>query len=210
MKHRFLIISIFFLTNCGGPIVTFNDPQPTGQRSQSNITKRLRGEFISVDKKTRISILEKVILKSVDFEYRIHKDSLGSDYKIQGDTILGDSGKFEIAKIIGDSIVQHYHHVDTLFIISINNVLKKFRGYYFLNTRYGLNSWMVQKVSLVNGILSIASIESDQEIGILKQLAEKKSDTSSYSLTRSNFKLFIKLEGFHDREVFMKIRENRK
>ena len=107
-------------------------------------------------------------------------------------------------------IIQHYSGTDTLFSISTDNILKKFKGYYFLNKLYNDNAWEVNKLSLEKGVLTVASISYKDDIQKLKEITETSSDTTStnFSLTRRQFKSFIKLDGFGEQETFTRMKEN--
>lgn len=201
---------ILVLTGCG-PIVTFEEPQPGSRRTLNSFPKRMHGNYLSQDGNTIVSIDGQLIIKTTDYDLKTHKDSVTKYARLKGDTLFSDSTNYQMVKIIGDSIVvEHVHYTDTIFSISDDNVLKKFKGYYFLNSRMDTARWIVQKLSLVKGILSIANIASSQDIEVLKELTENKSDTTSYnfSLTRKQFRQFINLEGFHDRELFIRMKQN--
>jgi hypothetical protein len=87
-------------------------------------------------------------------------------------------------------------------------VLKKFKGYYFLNTRRSDTSWEVKKLSLSRGTLRVGFIGNAEEIRQLKELTESTADTAStyFSLTRKQFRKFIRHNGFSEAERFTRMK----
>ena len=110
-------------------------------------------------------------------------------------------------QVSGDTIKLHVRQADTLFLLSDSNVLKKFKGYYFLNYRADKNTWWVQKLSLTKGVLTIGNITDSAAISHLKQLTESPQDTTSlpFSPTKKQFKRFLQSKGFSDQDVYQRI-----
>jgi hypothetical protein len=107
----------------------------------------------------------------------------------------------------GDSILIHYHFEDTLFNISSGNILKRYKGYYLLN--YGdSTNWHVNKLYLHKGILTLSAIRGD-EINTLREITETASDTTNYHFkpTKTQFKKFLKSEGFKIAESYFRVKE---
>jgi hypothetical protein len=154
---------------------------------------------------------DKQLTRHYDFDIKEHKDSIGTSYKLIGDTLfnLKDSTKEKVS-LKGDTVIHHENWTDTLFNISADNILKKSKGYYFLNIRYSENAWEVKKITLKKGLLTIGSISAKEDIQKLKETTETMADTTSthFSLTRRQFKNFVKQQGFSDEESFTRITEN--
>ena len=110
-------------------------------------------------------------------------------------------------QIEGDSVVQHVYEMDTLFAINQENVLKKFKGYYFVNIHSKDNTWRVQKLELTKGKLVLSSINNREDLDQLKAITETTQDTVPYvfSPSKKQFKNFVKNEGFRAQEAFLKI-----
>ena len=211
---RFTILTIFIATllldSCE-PAATFDKPQPDNVKSLVSFPERLQGKYLAADQVSTVTITDKLITRYYDFDFKEHKDGLGSSYKIVGDTLinLADSTKERI-HLKGDTIIQHFEGTDTLFIISSNNVLKKFKGYYFLNNRYSDNAWEVKKLGLQKGSLVIGSISDKDDVQKLKEISETTADTTSthFTLARRQFKKFVRQEGFAEQEAFTRMTEN--
>lgn len=212
---RFIIGSIIIiassLISCEPP-ATFDQPQPADTKILSAFPDKISGDYLSANQASTLSITDNMISRTYDFDYKVSKDSLPHSYKLEGDTLI-DTANATKEKILwkGDTIIQHVHWIDTLFRLSPDNVLKQFKGYLFLNTRYGeKKQWTIQKLSLKNGALTVGNISDKEDISRLKAITETASDTTSthFKLTRKQFKMFVKEHGFADEETFTRIDKN--
>jgi len=211
-RHNiFIIFIVLFLLQSCEPAATFDQPQPVNQKSLTSFPAFLQGIYLDSNNASKIIISDEMITRHYDFDYMEHKDSLASFYKIVNDTLMNmkDSSR-EIILLMGDSICHHYVGIDTLFSISADNILKKYKGYYFLNFRYHENAWEVKKLALQKGLLTMGNISIEEDVNKLKEITETLEDTIStqFSLSKRQFKKFVKQEGFSDQETFVRIREN--
>jgi len=210
------------------PVATFNEPQPANIESLPTFPKRLQGQYLSLKDSSILSINDKFIRRTLDFDNKIHTKELDSMRQnnmcqIRGDTLifLDDTHeKMKIIKQVGDSLLLRERFIDTLFQIGRNNILRKFKGFYFLNTRYDKDSWGVEKARLAKGVLVISSttkadIKKLEEITGTETEAETETpqDTDTvavvvpkFTTTKKQFKTFIKNEGFSNSETFVKQR----
>ncbi|HEY5392442.1 MAG TPA: hypothetical protein VIJ57_10030, partial [Hanamia sp.] len=64
-----------------------------------------------------------------------------------------------------------------------------------------------KKISLKKGILTVGNVSDKDDIQKLKEITETKSDTTStnFSLTRRQFKKFVRQNGFGDEETFIRM-----
>ena len=203
------LIILMVLISCQ-PQVVFDTPQPADISALSEFPKKLEGKYLSSLDNSILRISPRSLIRYYNFDMKIHISQLDSSQQLIGDTLFDlntNTGKF--IKLEGDSIVQHVNETDTIFTIDSLNVLKKFKGYYFINTRTSPTTWQVQKLDLTRGILTLSSINNKEDIEQLKSLTETPQDTTPYvfSPSRKEFKAFIKNEGFRNKEVFSKIGE---
>jgi hypothetical protein len=193
------------------PAATFDKPQPDNVKSLTSFPDRLQGNYLAADEASVVTVSDKLITRRYDFDYKGHKDSLNSSYKIVGDTLINvTDGTKEKILLKGDTIIQHANWIDTLFNISADNVLRKFKGYYLLNNHYNDNAWEVKKLSLKKGILTLGSISDQDDIRKLKEITETTEDTASthFTLTRRQFKSFVRQHGFDEQESFTRMTRN--
>jgi len=214
MKRLKFITTIIILTSlfsCG-PTVTFNEPQPTNTDNLSKFPNRLQGQYISLADNSMLVIGDKLIQRIYDFDQKIHPSQLDSNSHLSGDTIINlASNTREVVKRDGDSLVTHIHYIDTLFIMDYDNVVRKYKGYYFLNKRYDKDSWEVKKIELSKGQLVVSSISTKQDVENLKTITESMQDTVApykFVTTKKQFKEFIKNDGFSDSEIFVRQKKN--
>ena len=199
---------ITMMFSCERPQVTFKEPQPTNTENISEFPKSLRGQYLSVEDGSILIIGNKLMQRIYDFDYKIHPNELDSTQQIVGDTVID----FEINEKIpirrdGDSLVIHIHRIDTLFLMDYDNVVRKFKGYFFLNIRWGKESWEVKKMQLKKGQLIVSRISTKEEIENLKKITETQQDTVSsheFTVKKKQFKEFVKNEGFRNSEIFIK------
>ena len=190
------------------PQVTFNEPQPPNTDNLSKFPKRILGQYISLKDNSVLKITNKTIIRTYDLDFKIHINQLDSTERLSGDTIIDIKTKeITVVKRIGDSLSYHQLFVDTLFDINESNVLKKFKGYYFINKYYNPEGWEVTKINLAKGQLTFSSISSTQDLDQLKAITESSQDTvSSYNFkaTKKQFRQFINTGGFSDTETFVR------
>lgn len=214
MKRLKFITTIIILTSLFSckPPVTFNEPQPTDTHNLSKFPNRLQGQYLSLADNSTLVIGDKLIQRIYDFDQKIHPSQLDSNSRLSGDTIINlMTNTREVVKREGDSLVTHIHYIDTLFQMDYDNVVRKFKGYYFLNKRYDKESWEVKKIELSKGQLVVSSISTKQDIENLKTITESTQDTVApykFATTKKQFKEFIKNDGFTDSETFVRQKKN--
>jgi hypothetical protein len=214
MKRLKLISTFLILTSLFAcePPVTFDEPQPTDTDNLSKFPNRLQGQYASLADNSTLSISDKLIQRIYDYDYKVHPNQLDSTSILVGDTVIDlQTNERTLIKRDGDSLVTHIHYIDTLFQMNYDNVVRKFKGYYFLNTRYDKESWEVKKIQLSKGQLVISSISTKLDLENLKEITETTQDTIppyKFTTTKRQFKKFIKNDGFSDSETFVRQKKN--
>jgi hypothetical protein len=190
------------------PVATFDKPQPDDVKPLDAFPVRLHGSYMAEDFASVLTIYKQMIIRHYDYDIVEHRDSLGSSRRLSGDSLINlHDGSAEKVELRGDSVIQHVSWTDTLFNLADGNVLKKFKGYYFLNLQYRENAWIVNKLSLQNGTLTIGEISGSDQIKTLREITEGTTDTATthFSPTRKQFKTFVRKEGFSDEETFRRM-----
>jgi hypothetical protein len=207
LKFITTIIILTSLVACAPP-VTFNEPQPTGTDNLAEFPNRLQGQYLCSADSSALIIDAKTIQRIYDFDYTIHSSQIDSNSRLSGDTIINlTTNTREIVQRDGDSLVTHINYIDTLFQIDYDNVVRKFKGFYFLNKRVDKESWEVKKIELSKGQLIVSSISSKEDIENLKTITESTQDTVApynFAATKKQFKEFVKNKGFTDSEKFIR------
>ena len=209
-KLLYVCLAVSLILVACGESVTFQEPQPTDTDNLSKFPKRLQGQYISLRDSSTLIISDKLITRSFDFS-KIHLselDKLDSTFQLSGDTIIElETNEKQLIKRDEDSLIIRY--IDTLFQMNYDNVVREFKGYYFLNTRYHYDktSWVIKKIQLSKGQLIISSISNKQDMDNLTEIIKTPQDTVSprkFSATKKQFTEFIKNEGFSDNEIFFR------
>lgn len=214
MKRLKIISTFIILTSLFAcePPVTFDAPQPTDTYNLSKFPNRLQGQYLSLEDNSTLLISDNLIQRIYDYDYKVHPNQLGSTSKLVGDTVIDlQTNERTLITRDGDSLVTHIHYIDTLFQMNYDNVIRKFKGYYFLNTRYNKESWEVKKIQLSKGQLIISSISTKLDLENLKEITETTQDTIApynFTTTKRQFKNFIKKGGFSDSETFVRQKKN--
>jgi hypothetical protein len=211
LKYVTTIIILISLVACAPP-VTFNEPQPTDTDNLAEFPNRLHGYYLSSADSSALIIDAKTVQRIYDFDYKIHPSQIDTNSRLSGDTIINlTTNTREIIQRDGDSLVTHINYIDTLFQIDYDNVVRKFKGFYFLNHRRDKESWEVKKIELSKGQLIVSSISSKEDIENLKAITESTQDTVApfnFVSTKKQFKEFVKSKGFTDSEKFVRQKKN--
>ena len=198
---RILFLSFFLLAlySCE-PVVTFDRTQPEGIDSLTVIPKKLEGKYLSTNGATNLIIESKRMILHYDYEIKLPRDSTNWDNLTAEEK--------EGFRLENDSVIEHVMDIDTIFEFSEDMVLKKYKGYYFMNTRKKGNSWYVQKMQLSKGMLTIGSISTKQELKMLGKVNESPVDTTTYqvSFSRKQFHEYIDNKGFSKVDTFTRFK----
>jgi hypothetical protein len=210
-KHLiiFAIIAVTFIA-CEEPI-TFTEPQPAEYKSAKKFPKKITGKYISTEDSSTLVIKEHSIVRKYDFTIKIHSNQLDSNIIRVGDSIidLKTNNRFVIISE-ADSITCRLHVKDTLFLISDENVLKKYQGFYFLNLKKGDQRWEVKQLKKYKNGVKISSINSKEDLDKLKAITATQPDSLlpiTFTINKQQFKEFLKQGGFAEEETFLKVKK---
>ncbi|MFN5183965.1 MAG: hypothetical protein ACK5D5_13165 [Bacteroidota bacterium] len=202
-----LVLSCFYAC---GPLATFDEPQPAGEKNLSAIPERIQGKYLSTKDSSILYVQDKLIKRIYDFNYKLHKNEIDSTFKISGDTIINVlTGEKNKVKQDRDTLFIKVSGVDTVFKLNYDNVIRKYMGYYFLNIRRDESAWEVKKINISKGKLKLSWIANAEQIKSLVNNNETNQDTivpKNFTVTRKQFKDIIKGGGFGEEEIFIKVR----
>jgi hypothetical protein len=212
MKTKIIFLNLIFcllFISCKEPIVSFEVAQPENLKAQKEFPKKLIGTYYNSENDTELIIRKYFIFKKMLLKDTLKISELDKNEIIKNDTLykLNSNEKYKIIKI-NDSLFSNYVFSDTIYNLKKTDVLKKFKGYYFLNKSIEKNGfWEVEKLNLTNGVLTINGIETENEISLLENITESKKDTVkpfTIKPTKKQFKEFIKKNGFSNGEIYFK------
>jgi len=206
MRIKIILLTTLILVSCGD-LVRFEEPQPAGQSNEKRIPKRLLGQYLSLDDSAKLIIASGLIIKYSVSDFSDKVDSV--DMKdIKGDTTYSGTDeklKFDVV-VKGDSTFQRWSYYDTLFDVSKGDILRKYKGHYFLNEKVSANSWRVTTLTRIENGITLGTISTKDDINNLRTVTESKSDTAfSFRPTRKEMKKFLKGKGFSNRDKFIKV-----
>lgn len=200
--------------------VKFEEPQPPEKKDLNQIPRRLRGTYFSTSDSIFLTINKTQIIEWVDIETRTLIDSL--DIEIDStkiseqtpDSIQISEGMYNLnfKFLSGDSVIVYYSYRDTLFEISHEHLLRRFKGHYFLNYRRTENDWRIRRLTLDKDELSFSRVRIPEDITQLNEITEVeeiKSDSGKvvgYKLkpTRKELKQLMK-HSFSDTKKYKKV-----
>lgn len=209
MKQKLILIAtILALYSCKDITVSFEVSQPENVKQQKEFPKKLIGTYYNPDENSQLEIGKYFILKKITLDDTLKISELDKNERIVNDTLylLNSKVKYKILKI-NDSLFSNYIYADTTFNLKKTDVLKKFKGYYFLNNKTDTDFWEVEKLSLNKGVLQINGIKTVDEMNLMESITESKKDTTKPFRVKPNkkqFKAFIKQNGFTQGEIYIR------
>ncbi len=205
------IFGILLLGACENS-VQFEVPQPEGIKNEASIPSKLRGTYKHITNPETLTITDDQIIEATHVKNTFPKSELDSAEAagIHGDTAvtLKEDHTIYFLQIKGDSACLEFTTYDTLYNVLRGDVIRKFKGHYFINTELSNNNWDVIKLTKNKTGLSLASIKKSEEIATLRELTETASDTVySFNPTKKQFREFLKKKNFTNEDYYLKVKQ---
>jgi len=208
VKKLYFILLVILLYSCKESIVQFSEPQPEHKNDMKSFPGKLIGNYYNSENETDLEITKYFIIKKILVRDTINRKELSEFEVLNNDTIINKKTSEKIiVKKLNDSLFTNYVYTDTIFRIDDENVLRKFKGYYFLNFKTRENNWSVKKLFQKNGQLNINDITTKEEIELLEEIIETKKDSTKPFVikpTKQQFREFLKRNGFKEGEIYLK------
>ena len=209
MKNLTILLLALLLISCKEPLVQFSETQPENSRSLKFFPNKLIGNYYDSENEIDLEITNSMIIKKSTLKDTFNVKVLSEVEVLKGNTLV-NTKTFEktFVKKLNDTLFTNVLFKDTIFSINKENVLKKMKGYYFLNIKHSENNWVVKKLYLKNGLLNLNDISTKEEIEMLEEITETKKDSSETFVikpTKKQFREFVKKNGFSKGEVYLKI-----
>lgn len=219
MKLNKLVLLIYCLIFAGcKPTILFNAPQPAERRDLIRFPTRYLGEYLEIEDSS-FFVVEKYLIREKYLsdisaprsEIDTSKEFILKDYTVY----LPESGQEVPVVIRNDSVFGTYINYDTVFYISDENILRRYKGYFFLNMRNEEKEWAVYRLKFrKDGSTSLCGISDEDEIERLKELTtviEEKNDkdeVTKYIIKpeKEDFKQIIKEGHFRDCTEYRKLK----
>ena len=195
------------LNSCKEPLVTFEVAQPENIREQKEFPNKLIGNYYAAEGSSDLIIEKYFIIKRTTINDTLSISELSENELIINDTFYDkNSNQKSKIRVVNDTLFTDLVILDTVFNIIKGDILKKHKGYYFLNTRWK-KTWTVEKLSLGKGILQINSIKTEDEIRLMEIITDTKIDSAAtfkVKPTKKQFQEFVKRNGFSEGEIYWK------
>ena len=177
---KILAFAIFLIFMSCEDSIKFQQPQPSNKNNLNKIPRRLRGTYISIPGSTYLTVNDLGIIKWLNLEVKTIKDSIDIDIdsvKIIKQRpgrihVVDDKYDLKLSFFPDDSVLVQYSYRDTLFRISDRNILRRFKGHYFLNYQKTKNQWQVRRLTLKNNDLSFSKVKVHEDIEELKEITQ--------------------------------------
>lgn len=219
-KYLILLITILFFASCKeraaehpiGNTYYYQEPQPINDSELNSIPNKFIGLYVN-DDSTYLNVSRKLITNESFFKFRIHKNSLDSLskelIKVNGKYKFKNETTFLEDKLIGDSIEFSQKQIDTFFIFSDKQKVKRINGKLVLSEKDSIY-WQTKLVYLGKNELVIKYLYSDDDLRKMDSITKIKSkqlDSTTYliSPSRSEFKRFFEIKNFGYESKYKKI-----
>lgn len=209
-----ILIGILFIASCA-PDLTFTEPQPPDVKNETKFKRRYRGDYRSLEDSAILTITKNSIKKTWYVDIKVHKDSIELKVSLEG-------GKLEMVNIAGYEVTQEGDSVRIvgettkhLFNLSEDQVLRYYKGYYFLNSQEGDDLWTVKMLSLEKGLLSFkrflgteAELTKLSELTSIDTVRNAEGEAVDYRIhpTLSEFREILRSAHFGDGGSYKKIK----
>lgn len=236
----FLILGLSLLASCGDemPEVTFDNPQPADIENETSFGKRILGTYeqqvyssSSVTDESLLPMAEDTTILTVgpDLITALHK----TRYKgHRNDLVLDDSSMrtdnqaivnyaqdqgFANVRWEGDTLLAFQEIKDTIFQLNGENVLRHFRGSYFMNQRLTNGRWSLTRARLQGKHLTFSKVYAYDSTGTLYQeitpvkLTKTQKDTTesielSINPTKRELRKIIREDLFMTESVYKRVK----
>lgn len=207
MRTKTIILATLILISCGD-LVRFEAPRPEGQSNEKRIPRKLVGQYSSLNDSSNLTITSRLIVKYSIADFSDKIDSVDAK-EVKGDTVYSAvDGKMKFDVIVkGDSTFQRWSNYDTIFDVSRGDILRKYKGHYFLNEQVLADSWRVTTLTRIDNGVTLRTVSTKNDINNLRELTDAKSDSVlSFRPTKKELKKFLRENGFSDKDTYIRIK----
>jgi len=217
-KNKKWAIGLFILTlfGCEYPM-QFEEPQPLNVGNVSTFNSSYQGLYLNMDERCFLSITENAIIKESYIIYAIPKidEDSSAFFEFREDTLFNayDNTEWLPAKLLNDTIYASWNDTDTVFSISDHNVLRYYKGRYFLNYMEKENDWKLIVLHKIRKNLSLYSftlpdsLESLEKIMPLEKVLDNKGKVRKIILKpdKKQLKALLKSGNIKASETYDKV-----
>lgn len=187
-KNVFILFLILFFVSCG-PYIWFQTPQPEGRKNLDSFPNELIGKYISLSDSSVIIINKDKVIKQYHEKLLMSRneflDETGDSIAKDTSFLFTDNWHIKV-KAFGDSVKVFSWKDEILFQISDDQLLRDYKGFYFLNKKDTNNYWKVEILRLEEDTLEYDDILKKEDIEEIKRITPVGviKDTSKEKITR--------------------------
>ncbi len=168
--------------------ILYHEPQPLNGRNIESFPENLRGIYSRDTAQNAIIILSKHLIK-VDSSYfasSIHDVDTSKEYVLIGDSLMISDNNWHESipvKLRDDSIFGYLPVRDTIINLLDKDLIRRYRGDYYLNKRASDSTWNVIKLDRISSRKLIFSIIPQNveytKLNMITTVTEMKNDSDS-------------------------------
>lgn len=202
------------------PDLSFEEPQPSGDRDENKFKRKYQGTYLCLGDSSILTIDKNKIIQEWHIVAKLTKAQLDTTEGIEikdGLLYSEDSEEPLPVEFIGDTAILTYDFDKTIFQLSDDQVLRYFKGLYFLNFREPDNLWTVKTLTLdKEGILTISriyggedEIQKIKDMTTVEEITDKEGKVVDYKVrpTKKELKEIMKSDLFKEGTRFQKIKK---
>ncbi len=202
----YIVIICFMLVACVND-VKFESPQPEGMSDEVLMPESGWGIYRSISDSSYLFVSPEELVRFNYKSFTTPRTTLDSAYHINGDTTFYDNENHLRIEVKGDTVFGSFHRSDTIFTISPQNVLRKYKGYYFLNKQTA-NGWDVYMMTIRKNELSLVTSWRNEDLAALRKITHTSDSTHHFKPTRKQIRQFIMQHGLPAGEKFRRISDS--
>lgn len=182
MKRKIIsVIVLLFLFGCG-PYIYFKSPQPEKKKNLEKFPAKIIGQYISASDSSVLIIgfdkIKKIKTESTSMSH--------AEFMLEtGDTIIKDTSFVFTdnwlinVKFHDDSVFINSSREEEIFKVSENQLLRKFKKYYFLNYKDTNDLWKIEILKLTKDTLEFGNILTKEDLEQIKGITSVEEYTDS-------------------------------
>lgn len=218
----FPALIIFCFTSCEQQaVLEFEEPQPANVKNATEFKKKFRGNYLSLEDSSVLQIHPKLLLRTNAYYFRIAKNEIDTmkGWKISGQKLYSPDFQQGVSfSLQHDSVHFTLNSTDTLFRTGAenisNNILRFYKGRYYLNRRTAENRWQLSSLGfdkdgklLYAAVTDSTDLENMQQFTVVTGVQNEEGKTVAHIArpAQKEFRKFMKKSGFHKQEAFVRI-----
>lgn len=221
IQQIFYISILFFtftFTSCL-PELKFENPQPVEQKNERKFKNKYQGTYLCLSDNSILTIKKDKIIQEWHVMTKLTRAQIDSIKEIELKEgllyIEGNEVPFSIV-FTGDTALLTYNFSKIIFQLSDDQVLRYFKGMYFLNYKESDDFWTVKTVTLdKEGVLVFNRIYGGEEeinkikkITSVEEITDNEGKVLNYKVkpTEKELKEIMKSDLFKEGKRFQKIK----